>query len=169
MTYFTHLSRFFYCFFFCLFCLFGLKAQAQEIDKIHFKNSKIEYLSASAAESTRAFAQQSRQKQDSARKKMDRQMNIVKISPLTPIAGYITVGYERNIGRIQSVEAKLGIIGIKTTSGDSKNIPGTGFFGVVAYKLFIKEPKEIKNADDLLQGVYIRPEWETMDLFTFCN
>ena len=127
-----------------------------EIEKIIYRNGLIDYFTSPAIASTQLEAQQKKQVRDSIRTALDKKKNIFKVTPVTFLAGYTTFAYERRISESESIEVKLGIIGMGNIN--EKDIPQKGFYTSIGYKWVITPPEKYRQPRHLLHGVYIRPE-----------
>ncbi len=138
----------------------------KNVQKIEYKNGSIDYFTEAAMASVRQLnqerenkAQALKQKLDSLNTLLNKKKNIIKVSPLTNIVGYTTFAYERSLFERQSVEVKLGIIGMGQIN--EKDIPQEGYFGSLGYKFFLT-PSNLSNKSTkprhILHGMYFRPE-----------
>lgn len=141
-----------------IFCI-----RKTEVDRISYKNGLKEDISEPSAENARLVKErfrllneQNERTRDSIKARLDRHKNILKLSPFTLMNGYMVVGYERSIGKMQSMEVKIGIIGVK--KGFDKDIPPSGAFASLSYKLIFPPDEKQKHPRNLLHGWYLNPE-----------
>jgi hypothetical protein len=124
-----------------------------DVDIICYKSGENAYFSGRGVEETR----KKDHSMDSLRRFLYRKKNIIKISPLTNIVGYSTFGYERMIVKGQSVEAKLGVIGLGSVW--EKDIPQEGYYGSISYKVVFHNVGDFYHPRHSLDGFYVRPEF----------
>ncbi len=141
---------------------FIFSAPKSEVDRIYYKNGLVEDISPQSAENTRIVTEQihiieaqKKHIRDSIQIQLDKHKNIIKLSPFTFVKNYLVVGYERSIGKQQSAELKVGIIGM---SPEKYELPAKGVFGSISYKFIIKPAELPKRPRNLLHGAYFRPE-----------
>lgn len=140
--------------------IFGMRKE--DVYMISYKNGLLEDVSEQSVEYTRfvkerlrLLDEQNKRTRDSIKIILDKKKNIIKFSPFTFVVNYAVLGYERSLGKGQSAEIKLGIIGINQ---DKYDLPANGAFGSLAYKIILKPAERPKKPRNLLHGLYLRPE-----------
>ena len=130
---------------------------------IGYKNGIIEDVSEESAENTRIVGEQihilQEQKarvRDSIQTLLNRYTNIIKFTPFTLIKNYLVFGYERSVGKGQSAEFKVGIIGLNP---EKYELPASGAFGSISFKLKLNAADLPQKPRSPLHGLYFRPEF----------
>ena len=154
-----------------------------EVEKIVYKNKSTEFFSKRALDSLETLKRQREElaetvKTVSQRKKYERdslskireqnsraadsafivlskhKTQAIKIAPAFPF-GYFTLGYEKRVKKGQSIETRLGLIGIG--SFKDENFNQSGVYGTIGYKFnfTLGEQKRLRHP---LHGAYFRTD-----------